>query len=136
MGELTSGFSANHNGFIKLISLIVILEPESEHPTLHEQNSRDQRHASTMNWGGHTHVSRKRMEERNQHLVVRTCGHHGLPPHEFCRFLLMGVDLYEPEPQLIIVAKPQVFSEVRGTVAHHRHGPGLFAHNTSSAHEG
>ena len=70
MGKLTSRFSANHNGFIKLISLIVILEPESEHPTLRGQNSHDQHHASTMNWGGHTHVSRERVEERNQHLVV------------------------------------------------------------------
>jgi len=38
-GGLTSRFSANHNGFIKLIRLIIIIEPEPKHPALHNQNT-------------------------------------------------------------------------------------------------
>lgn len=71
---LTSRFCANHNCLVKLICLIVILEPKPEHPTLNNQNTDNQFHRPTTVNRRSTHVSGERMEKRNQHLVIRTRG--------------------------------------------------------------
>ena len=38
--KLTSRFGANHNGFMKLISLIIVLKPKPKHPALQNHKPR------------------------------------------------------------------------------------------------